>query len=163
MLHQSVVSYDAEKARSEYLEKINPSYRSHVTNLYLEAARAGLHKPSDVLARVVRVVHDRINGNDSQEDHDKWLAVWHTLGKPEALDFAAYAIHYTALPNAARQRLKAARAMPHVDAHMEGQPPTTSQLNLLSRLGWTGSPPVENRAEASVLIAALLGQGGRRG
>ena len=97
MLHQFVVSYDAEQARSLYLEKINPNHRSHVTNLFLEAARAGLHKPGDVLARVVRVVQDRINGNDSQEDHDKWLAVWHTLGKPEALDFAAYAIHYLSL------------------------------------------------------------------
>ena len=87
---------------------------------------------------------------------EKWRAVRVTLARPEALDFAAYSIHYARLPYETRRRLKAARAQQFADAYMEQQPATNSQIVLLRRLGWTGAPPVSTRAEAAALIGAYL-------
>lgn len=167
MLHsppvESSLSADALKARDAYLELVNPSYRSHVTNLYLEAARAGLRKPSDILARVLGEVRRRLDAATVDSDRDKWRTILATLARPEALDFAAYAIYYARLPESARRRLKATRQAAYLESHMQAQAATPSQLALLRRLGWTGRPPVNTRAEAAALISALMGQGGRRG
>ena len=168
MLHdppvESSLSTDALKAKAAYLELVNPSYRSHVTNLYLEAARAGLRKPSEVLARVLAVVTQRLAAAEDDSERQKWTAIRATLARPQALDFAAYAVHYARLPHETRQRMKAARALTYADAHMQTQPATPSQFTLLRRLGWTGEPPVNTRAEAAALIGAYLaGKGGNRG
>ena len=168
MLHdppvESSLSADALKAKAAYLELVNPTHRSHVTNLYLEAARAGLRKPSDIVARVLAVVARRLADAGDEAERQKWTAIRATLARPQALDFAAYSIHYAALPSETRRRLKAARALTYADAHMQTQPATPSQFTLLRRLGWTGEPPVNTRAEAAALISALMaGKGGNRG
>lgn len=168
MLHvpdvESSLSADALKAKAAYLELVNPSHRSHVTNLYLEAARAGLRKPSDVLARVLAVVSQRLAAAADEGERQKWLAVRSTLARPEALDFGAWAIHYAALPTETRRRLKASRAQRFADAWLESQPATNTQLVLLRRMGWQGEPTVSTRAEAAALIGAYLaGKGGNRG
>ena len=161
MLHdppvESSLSADALKAKSAYLELVNPSHRSHITNLYLEAARAGLRKPSDVLARVLSVVSQRLAAAADPADLDKWHAIRATLARPQALDFAAYSIHYAALPGETRRRLKAQKQAAFIESHMEQAAATPSQLLLLRRLGWTGAPPVSIRAEAAALIGAYLG------
>ena len=172
MLHtpplvESDLSADALAAKDAYLALINPNHRSHVTNLFLEQARAGLHKPSDILARVLGETRRRLTDAQGQGDAaqvEKWAAILPTLARPEALDFAAYAIHYSRLPAETRARMKARRGQLYADAHMEGQPATASQLVLLRRLGWTGAPTVNTRAEAAALIDALMrGKGARRG
>ncbi len=167
MLHdppvESSLSADALKAKAAYLELVNPSYRSHVTNLYLEAARAGLRKPSDIVARVLAVVASRLAAASDEAERQKWTAIRATLARPQALDFAAYAVHYAALPHETRRRLKAQKQAAYLESYMEQAAATPSQLALLRRLGWTGKPPVNTRAEAAALISALMGQGGRRG
>ena len=161
------LSPDALRARDAFLALINPSHKSHVTNLFLEQARAGVGKPSDVLARVLAVVAQRLADAQAQGDAaqvEKWRAVRVTLARPEALDFAAYSIHYARLPYETRRRLKAARAQQFADAYMEQQAATNSQLVLLRKMGWTGEPPVSTRAEAAALIGAMLaGRGGSSG
>ena len=172
MLHtplvESDLSADALAAKDAFLALVNPSHRSHVTNLFLEQARAGLHKPSDILARVLGEARRRLTDAQALGDAgqvEKWAAILPTLARPEALDFAASAIHYSRLPAETRARMKARRALAYVDAHMEGQPATASQLVLLRRLGWTGAPTVSTRAEAAALIDALMraSKGARRG
>lgn len=166
MLHNSLesLSPDAIRARDAFLSLINPSHKSHVTNLFLEQARAGVVKPSEVLARVLAVVARRLADADDDSERAKWTAIRAVLATPDALDFAAYSIHYAALPGETRRRLKATRAHQYADAYMEQQPATNSQLVLLRRLGWTGEPPVNTRAEAAALISALMaGKGGNRG
>ena len=165
MLHdppvESSLSADALKAKAAYLELVNPSHRSHVTNLYLEAARAGLRKPSEVLARVLAVVARRLAAADEDSERAKWTAIRATLARPQALDFAAYSVHYAALPHETRARLKASRQADYLQQHMESLPATASQLVLLRRLGWRGDPTVSTRAEAAALIGAYLaGKGG---
>lgn len=160
------LSTEALEARDNYLRLIHPNHKSHVTNLFLGAARDGLRKPSDVLARVVRDVDRRYSEARAAGDAaqcEKWAAIWPTLGRPEALAFAAWAITYAALPDGERQRMREARRIVHIDAYMETQPATESQLALLRRLGWTGYPTVDNRAQAAALITSLMGKGGRRG
>ena len=164
MLHdppvESSLSADALKAKAAYLELVNPTHRSHVTNLYLEAARAGLRKPSDIVARVLATVTQRLAAAGDEAERQKWIAIRATLARPQALDFAAYAVHYAALPHETRRRMKAARAQLFADAYMEQQAATNSQLVLLRRLGWTGAPPVSTRAEADALIGAYLARKG---
>ena len=166
MLHnppvESSLSAEALAAKDAYLALINPSHRSHVTNLFLEQARAGLYKPSDVLARVLAEVRRRLAeavdlGDAGQVD--KWRPILPTLARPEALDFAAYCITYARLPETARRRMKATRQALYIDAWMETQAPTPSQLTLLRRLGWRGDPPVTTRAEAAELLTALINRG----
>lgn len=166
MLHfpvDSALSADALQAKDAYLALVNPTHRSHVTNLYLDAARAGLRKPSDVLARVLAEARRRLDAASGEAEHDKWRAILSTLARPEAFEFAAYAIHYADLPTEARRRMKVRRAFLYADAYMEQQAATNSQLVLLRRLGWTGEPMVNTRAEAAALIGALLaGKGASR-
>ena len=160
MLHTSPVesslSADALRASDAYLALINPSHKSHVTNLFLEAARAGLFKPTDVLARVLGEVRRRLDAATDDGERSKWAAILTTLARPEALAFAGYAIHYAALPEVARRRMKATRQATFIDGYMERQDPTPSQLTLLRRMGWEGTPSVANRAEAAALLGALL-------
>ena len=159
MLHapvESSLSADALRARDAYLALINPSHKSHVTNLFLEAARAGLFKPTDVLARVLGEVRRRLDAATDDGERSKWAAILTTLARPEALAFAGYAIHYAALPEVARRRMKATRQATFIDGYMERQDPTPSQLTLLRRMGWEGTPSVANRAEAAALLGALL-------
>jgi hypothetical protein len=166
MLHTSLesLSPDAIRARDAFLSLVNPSHKSHVTNLFLEQARAGVVKPSDIIARVLAVVTQRLAAAEDDSERQKWTAIRATLARPQALDFAAYAVHYARLPHETRQRMKAARALTYADAHMQTQPATPSQFTLLRRLGWTGEPPVNTRAEAAALIGAYLaGKGGNRG
>ena len=166
MLHTSLesLSPDAIRARDAFLSLVNPSHKSHVTNLFLEQARAGVVKPSDIIARVLAVVTQRLAAAEDDSERQKWTAIRATLARPQALDFAAYAVHYARLPHETRQRMKAARALTYADAHMQTQPATPSQFTLLRRLGWTGEPPVNTRAEAAALIGAYLaGKGGSRG
>ena len=121
-------------------------------------------KPSDIIARVLAVVTQRLAAAEDDSERQKWTAIRATLARPQALDFAAYAVHYARLPHETRQRMKAARALTYADAHMQTQPATPSQFTLLRRLGWTGEPPVNTRAEAAALIGAYLaGKGGNRG
>lgn len=157
------LSPEAYAARDRYLDLIDPKHRSHVTNLFLEAARAGLRKPSEVLARVLRTVKDRETAAADLDDAIKWAGILTTLARPEALDFAAYALAYAALPDSERQRIKSARRLTYVDEYMQAQPVTDSQLTLLRRLGWAGYPAIDNRAQAAALITSLMGKGGRRG
>ena len=166
MLHTSLesLSPDAIRARDAFLSLVNPSHKSHVTNLFLEQARAGVVKPSDIIARVLAVVTQRLAAAEDDSERQKWTAIRATLARPQALDFAAYAVHYARLPHETRQRMKAARALTYADAHMQTQPATPSQFTLLRRLGWTGEPTVSTRAEAAALIGAYLaGKGGNRG
>ena len=160
MLHTSPVesslSADALRARDAYLALINPSHKSHVTNLFLEASRAGLFKPTDVLARVLGEVRRRLDAATDDGERSKWAAILTTLARPEALAFAGYAIHYAALPEVARRRMKATRQATFIDGYMERQDPTPSQLTLLRRMGWEGTPSVANSAEAAALLGALL-------
>lgn len=170
MLHNPPVeslSQDALRARDAFLALIHPNHKSHVCNLFLEQARAGVGKPSDVLARVLAEVSRRLADARAEGDAaqaEKWTAIRATLARPQALDFAAYSIHYAALPTETRRRLKAARAQQFADAFMQTQPATPSQLVLLRRLGWQGDPPVSTRAEAAALLGALMaGKGASRG
>ena len=170
MLHDPPVeslSQDALRARDAFLALIHPNHKSHVCNLFLEQARAGVGKPSVVLARVLAEVDARLGEAQANQDpvqYTKWHGIIVTLARPEALDFAAYSIHYAALPHETRRRMRAARAQQFADAFMEQQAATPSQFTLLRRLGWTGEPPVNTRAEAAALIGALLaGRGGDRG
>ena len=158
MLHTSLesLSPDAIRARDAFLSLVNPSHKSHVTNLFLEQARAGVVKPSDIIARVLAVVTQRLAAAADEGERQKWLAVRSTLARPEALDFGAWAIHYAALPTETRRRLKASRAQRFADAWLESQPATNTQLVLLRRMGWQGEPTVSTRAEASALIGAYL-------
>lgn len=166
MLHtppvESSLSAEALAAKDAYLGLVNPSHKSHVTNLFLEQARAGLVKPSDILARVLAEVRRRRDeavdlGDAGQVD--KWRAILPTLARPEALDFAAYCVHYCQLPEQTRRRMKATRHALYVDAWMETQPATPSQFTLLRRLGWVGDPPVTTRAEAAELLTAMINRG----
>ena len=166
MLHTSLesLSPDAIRARDAFLSLVNPSHKSHVTNLFLEQARAGVVKPSDIIARVLAVVTQRLAAAEDDSERQKWTAIRATLARPQALNFAAYAVHYARLPHETRQRMKASRAHQYADAYMEQQPATASQLVLLRRLGWRGDPTVSTRAEAAALIGAYLaGKGGNRG
>ena len=169
MLHvpdvESSLSADALKAKAAYLELVNPSHRSHVTNLYLEAARAGLRKPSDIVARVLATVTQRLAAAGDEAERQKWIAIRATLARPQALEFGAYAVHYARLPHETRRRLKAQKQAAYIEAHMEQAAATPSQFTLLRRLGWTGAPPVSTRAEAAALIGAYLAgrEGGSRG
>ena len=166
MLHTSLesLSPDAIRARDAFLALINPSHKSHVTNLFLEQARAGLRKPSDIVARVLAVVTQRLAAAEDDSERQKWTAIRAVLVTPDALDFAAYAVHYAALPGETRARMKATRQADYLQQHMESHPATNSQLVLLRRLGWTGAPAVNTRAEAAALIGALMaGKGGNRG
>jgi hypothetical protein len=158
MLHTSLesLSPDAIRARDAFLSLVNPSHKSHVTNLFLEQARAGVVKPSDIIARVLAVVTQRLAAAEDDSERQKWTAIRATLARPQALDFAAYTVHYARLPHETRQRMKAARALTYADAHMQTQPATPSQFTLLRRLGWQGDPPVSTRAEAAALIGAYL-------
>ena len=166
MLHEPLesLSPDALRARDAFLSLVNPSHKSHVCNLFLEQARAGVVKPSDIIARVLAVVTQRLAAAEDDSERQKWTAIRATLARPQALDFAAYAVHYARLPHETRQRMKASRAHQYADAYMEQQPATASQLVLLRRLGWRGDPTVSTRAEAAALIGAYLaGKGGNRG
>ena len=170
MLHEPLesLSQDAIRARDAFLNLVNPSHKSHVCNLFLEQARAGVVKPSDVLARVLAEVDHRLSEAQAQQDpaqYTKWHAIILTLATPQALDFAAYAVHYARLPHETRRRLKAQKQAAYLEAHMEQAAATPSQFTLLRRLGWTGAPPVNTRAEAAALIGAFLAgrEGGSRG
>ena len=159
MLHapvESSLSADALRARDAYLALINPTHKSHVTNLFLDAARDGLYKPGDVLARVLGEVRRRLDTATDDGEVSKWAAILPTLARPEALAFAGYAIHYVALPEPTRRRMKATRQAAYIDGYMAQQPVTPSQLALLRRMGWEGTPSVANRAEAAALLGALL-------
>ncbi len=159
MLHapvESSLSADALRARDAYLALINPTHKSHVTNLFLDAARDGLYKPGDVLARVLGEVRRRLDTATDDGEVSKWAAILPTLARPEALAFAGYAIHYVALPEPTRRRMKATRQAAYIDGYMAQQPVTPSQLALLRRMGWAGTPTVANRAEAAELLGALL-------
>ena len=159
MLHDPPIeslSQDAIRARDAFLALIHPNYKSHVCNLFLEQARAGVGKPSDVLARVLAEVRRRLDTAADDTQRQKWRTILPTLARAEALDFAAYSVHYARLPYETRRRMKAARAQQFADAYMEQQAATNSQLVLLRRMGWTGDPPVSTRAEAAALIGALL-------
>lgn len=168
MLHvndvESSLSQDALRAKAEYLELVNPTHRSHVTNLYLEAARAGLRKPGDIVARVLAVVTRKLAEATTPEEVAKWTAIRATLATGAALDFAAYSVHYVNLPTETRRRLKASKQAAYLEQHLEALAATPAQLTLLRRMGWTGDPTVSTRAEAAALIGALLaGRGGSRG
>ena len=166
MLHTSLesLSPDAIRARDAFLSLVNPSHKSHVTNLFLEQARAGVVKPSDIIARVLAVVTQRLAAAGDEAERAKWTAIRATLARPQALDFAAYAVHYARLPHETRRRMKATRQADYLQQHMESHPATNSQLVLLRRLGWQGDPPVSTRAEAAALIGAYLaGRGASRG
>lgn len=159
MLHDPTVeslSQDALRARDAFLALIHPNHKSHVCNLFLEQARAGVGKPGDVLARVLAEVRRRLDTAADDTQRQKWRAILPTLARPEALDFAAYSVHYSRLPYETRRRMKAQKQAAYLEAHMEQAAATPSQLVLLRRMGWTGDPPVSTRAEAAALIGAYL-------
>jgi hypothetical protein len=165
MLHTPVesLSQDALKARDAYLALVHENYRSHTTNIFLEQARAGVVKPGDSLSRVLAVIKRKLDEASDGDEATKWRAILTTLARPEALGFAAYCVHYVNLPDKARRKLKAARQIVYAESYMEQQPVTAAQLGLLRKMGWQGDPPVSSRAEATLLIGAMLGQRGRRG
>lgn len=153
---------EAEQHRADYLALLPETYRSQVTNLFLSAARAGLHKPSDVLEQVRAEADHRLADAQAYQDraeYQKWSVVLDTLDTGQALYFAGYCVNYCQLSPDERKKLRARRALPYVDRWMEVNPVTPSQLTLLRRLGWNGDPPVMTRAEAAELLTALINRG----
>lgn len=134
--------------------------KSHLTNIFLQAVRAGAADVDAVYVAVEVDLRERLRAaalhrdKDSHEKIDTYLYYFEHF--PEsACDFADWALAWERLTPAEKARERAAKAAPHVREHMAGQPPTERQLAYLRSLGWRGE--VASKAHASELITALRG------
>lgn len=155
---------DADDPRGTFLALFPVPRRSQLTNVFLQAIWHGGHrKPTAVLDYVRREADQRLadaHAHQNLDEYEKWQSVLYALDTPEALLFAAWAIHHACLPEAERRREKASRKAGYLVAWMAGQPPSERQIAYLRALGHQGDPP-STKLEASALIERL--KGGRHG
>ncbi len=137
------------------LEHFPNARRSYVANTFLYAVRAGARTPLQVLASVnetLRETHARSQRwrfTDTVQRTEEVMAVL-VEHHDEAMAFAAWALAWEALPQAEKDRQKAAKGAAHRQTYMEQQPPTDKQRSYLAALGYHGE--ITSKAHASDLI-----------
>jgi hypothetical protein len=157
--HEAGVTPDASAVHDPraWLEHFPASKRSAVANWHHFAVRGGAHTPAQVSRQVVRTVQQRLASAPDPETTTHLTRVLEVLRTEQAgaLAYAQHVLDYEALPDDARQRVKAERAIHYRRETMVGKLATPAQLAFLHALGDSGPPPA-NRAEAHARIDALL-------
>ena len=132
--------------------------KSHITNIFLHAIRAGATNVDTVYRDVEVDLRERLREAALRRDKDTHAKIdtylYYFEHFPEsACDFAAWALDWERMTPAEKAREKAKKAAPHIHSHMQGQPPTERQIAYLRSLGWQGE--ITSKAHASDLITAL--------
>jgi len=139
--------------RERFLDQFETRSRGPALNILLFAVRDGAGTVDEVVETVRRRVRERF-------DRDGMAAsriYWRLREMPDAdLEAGArVALAWEFLPEAEREKIKRARALPYIEGAMSGKPPSTAQLDFLETLGRTGPEP-EDRAAASRMIEDAL-------
>jgi hypothetical protein len=138
-----------------FLKHFESGRRSAVANWFHFAVRAGASTPGDVRLAVWRTVQDRLQwGNETDAP---WVLQALDTDPAGALAYAAHVLAYERLPDEARQRVKAERAVHFLKEAMRAKPVTEKQRLYLQALGYTGEAPAD-RAAASRMIDELRTQ-----
>jgi hypothetical protein len=141
-----------------FLNRFPTSMRSHISNIFLDAIRAGAATEGMVVAAVAATAIQRIQRAQRWQDVVE-VAKFSLLDEllaahaEEACHFAAGCIAWEALPRAEKAARKATRERAYQRRHMDSQEATTKQRAYLKALGYDG--PIESRLHASQLIDAL--------
>jgi hypothetical protein len=159
---EELQAYQMKSLRA-FRDRFPTSMRSHVTNLFLDAVRAGAATPEVVVVAVAATAIARLQRAQRRQDAADvtkfslldQLLVAHA---EEACHFAAGCIAWEALPWKEKAARKATREQAYRRRHMAGLVATPKQRNYLQALGYLG--PIESRLHASRLIDALR-QGGQ--
>jgi hypothetical protein len=148
----------------DFLNRFPTSMRSHISNIFLNAIRAGAASEDMVVAAVAATAIQRFQRAQHWQDVAD-VAKFALLNKllaahaGEACHFAAGCIAWEALPQQEKAARKATREGAYRRRHMAGLEATPKQRSYLRVLGYVG--PVESRLHASRQIDALR-QGGSR-
>jgi hypothetical protein len=136
-----------------FLSRLPRPFAGHLSDLFHDAVRAGRGTPSEVVQWVVADVLRRLERQTRPDAAEAQRALLGAMAAdPEgARAYAAHCLHWRALPQSERQKLKQDQRDAHRAAMMESLPATEKQIGFLRVLGYSGPPP-PSRAEASRLI-----------
>jgi hypothetical protein len=132
--------------------------KSHITNIFLHAIRAGA-PTVDIVYRDVEVdLRERLREAALRRDKDGHAKIdtylYYFEHFPDAAcRFAAWALDWEKLTPEQKAKEKAKKAATHIHSYMEGQSPTERQIAYLRSLGWRGD--ITSKAHASDLISAI--------
>lgn len=142
-----------------FLDQFEQRDRSLISNMFLEAVRAGHKAPEAVVLYVRLDAQQRIRnlaryGREDSHERERMNLLIAGMDSPAALAFARYSIAWDALPRSEREKIKANKGAQFARQAMEAKSPSVSQLAFLTSLGYKGPAP-DNSLEASRLIDRL--------
>ncbi len=167
VIHDTTAALDQRTTddRKRILERFPQNRRAYVANTVLFAVRAGAKNPLQVLVDVNKTLTGALerarrwnNQSGIIERTEQVYIILHEHHE-EAMDLCRWALWWESLPQAERDRQKAARGAEHRQAYMESQPASEKQVAYIRALGFAGE--VTSKAHASELIDQL--RGGNRG
>jgi hypothetical protein len=150
----------ARPTHNPLLDRLPTNERGHVNNSFLDAVRAGLTEPVEIVG-AVRDRFEQIAAKDPKR-RDRYERLLDAIDRhfEDALHSARLAMDYLNLPVADRAQRHEHTRRESTFAAMAGRPTTQRQADMLRARGITEVPT--DMAEAGRLIDALLNRGGHR-